>query len=43
MEVAAGDRVPADIVLISANEMRVNNSTLTGETEDLLRDPNRKS
>jgi len=32
-----GDNVPADCVLLSANEMKVNNSSLTGESEDLLR------
>lgn len=32
-----GDNVPADVILLSANEMKVNNSSLTGESEDLLR------
>ena len=33
----AGDNIPADIVLFTANEMKVNNASLTGESEDLLR------
>jgi len=37
VEVKSGDNIPADIVLISTNEMKVNNSSLTGESEDLLR------
>ena len=32
-----GDNVPADLILIQANEMKVNNASLTGESEDLLR------
>lgn len=34
-----GDNVPADVVLITTNEMKVNNSSLTGESEELLRNP----
>ena len=29
--------MPADIVLIQCTEMKVNNSSLTGESEELLR------
>lgn len=32
-----GDNIPADVVLFKANEMKVNNASLTGESEDLLR------
>lgn len=32
-----GDNIPADIVLFNASEMKVNNASLTGESEDLLR------
>lgn len=32
-----GDNIPADLVLFEANEMKVNNASLTGESEDLLR------
>lgn len=32
-----GDNIPADCILFNANEMKVNNASLTGESEDLLR------
>ena len=32
-----GDNIPADIVLFEVSEMKVNNSSLTGESEDLIR------
>ncbi len=32
-----GDNIPADCVLLEASEMKVNNASLTGESEDLLR------
>ena len=34
-----GSNVPADCILIKTNEMKVNNASLTGESEDLLRLP----
>ena len=37
IKVKGGDNIPADLVLISCNEMKVNNASLTGESEDLLR------
>ena len=37
IKVKGGDNIPADIVLISVNEMKVNNASLTGESEDLIR------
>lgn len=42
VEVNIGESVPADIVLITTNEMKVNNSSLTGESEELMRDPEEK-
>lgn len=38
----AGDQIPADVVLMTSNEMKVNNASLTGESEDLLRQSNVK-
>ncbi len=37
VDVEIGDNVPADIILIKSNEMKVNNSSLTGESDELLR------
>lgn len=37
IQIKGGDNVPADVILIMANEMKVNNASLTGESEDLLR------
>ena len=37
IKLIGGDNVPADCILFQANEMKVNNSSLTGESEDLLR------
>lgn len=42
VEINSGDNIPADVVLIKANEMKVNNSSLTGESEELLRVPEEK-
>jgi P-type E1-E2 ATPase len=42
IELTSGDNIPADIVLIKASEMKVNNSSLTGESKELLRDPELK-
>ena len=35
VEINNGDNVPADVVLIKVNDMKVNNSSLTGESEDI--------
>ena len=35
--IKAGDKIPADIRIIKSNEMRVDNSSLTGESKMLLR------
>jgi sodium/potassium-transporting ATPase subunit alpha len=37
IELKAGKNIPADVVLITATEMKVNNASLTGESDDLLR------
>lgn len=43
VEINIGDNVPADVVLIQTTEMKVNNASLTGESEDLLRLPEERS
>ena len=37
VKIKGGDNVPADMILFSTNEMKVNNASLTGEPEELLR------
>jgi P-type E1-E2 ATPase len=37
VEIGTGDNIPADVVLIKTNEMKVNNASLTGESEEILR------
>lgn len=37
IEMKSGDKVPADIRITMSNEMKVDNSPLTGESEPLLR------
>lgn len=39
VEVISGEKVPADIRILSSIEMKVDNSPLTGEVEPLLRSP----
>jgi len=39
VEVNLGDNIPADLVIIKSSEMKVNNASLTGESEELLRVP----
>ncbi|MCB0370673.1 MAG: hypothetical protein KDD45_14925 [Bdellovibrionales bacterium] len=39
VEVVSGEKVPADIRILTSIEMRVDNSPLTGEVEPLLRSP----
>jgi len=43
VEVNIGDNIPADMIIIKSNEMKVNNASLTGESEELLRNPDEKS
>eukprot|EP00347_Sterkiella_histriomuscorum_P019012 403343303 len=42
IEIKVGEKVPADVVLIQTSEMMVNNASLTGESKDLLRNPEEK-
>ena len=37
VHIKGGDNIPADIVLFEVSEMKINNASLTGESEDLLR------
>lgn len=37
--VKGGENIPCDICVFKANEMKVNNASLTGESEDILIDP----
>merc|ERR1711990_1121860 len=39
MGVKGGENIPCDICVFKANEMKVNNASLTGESEDILIDP----
>lgn len=43
VEIQIGDNVPADVVLFKTSEMKVNNASLTGESEDILRIPEEKT
>ena len=35
--VSTGENIPCDLVIFKSTEMKVNNASLTGESEDLLR------
>lgn len=39
VKIKGGDNVPADVRILDCYEMKVNNASLTGESEDLLRGP----
>jgi len=39
VQVKTGENIPCDIVVIKSNEMKVNNASLTGESEDIQIDP----
>lgn len=43
VEIQAGDRVPADIRLVKCSQLRVDNSSLTGESEPQTRSPEKSS
>lgn len=43
VDIPTGENIPADVVLIKTSEMKVNNASLTGESEDLLRLPEEKT
>jgi P-type E1-E2 ATPase len=37
--IKGGENIPCDVVINKSNEMKVNNASLTGESEDILIDP----
>jgi len=39
VQVKTGENIPCDIVICKSNEMKVNNASLTGESEDIQIDP----
>jgi len=39
VQVKTGENIPCDIVVFKCNEMKVNNASLTGESEDIQIDP----
>lgn len=39
VKIKGGDNIPADVRILESNEMKVNNASLTGESEDILRKP----
>ena len=39
-EIGLGDNMPSDVIIIKSSEMKVNNASLTGESEELVRVPN---
>jgi len=39
VQVKTGENIPCDIVVFRSNEMKVNNASLTGESEDIQIDP----
>ena len=39
VEINIGENIPADVIIIKSSEMKVNNASLTGESEELLRVP----
>lgn len=43
VKIKGGDNVPADMIMYETNEMKVNNASLTGEPEELLRKPDLKA
>ena len=43
VEIPCGESIPADVVLFKTSEMKVNNASLTGESEDLARIPDEKN
>lgn len=42
VDINIGDNIPADVIIIKSNDMKVNNASLTGESEELLRIPEQK-
>lgn len=41
--VSTGQNIPADIIIIQCSDLKVNNSSLTGESEELERTPETKA
>lgn len=39
MVVSTGENIPCDLVIFKSTEMKVNNASLTGESEDINIDP----
>lgn len=39
VKLKGGDNIPADVRILECSEMKVNNASLTGESEDLIRRP----
>jgi len=39
VRVKIGENIPADIILFEASELKVNNASLTGESEDIFKKP----
>ena len=39
--VSTGENIPCDIVIFKSSDMKVNNVSLTGESEDILIDPDK--
>lgn len=39
VEIHIGENIPADVVIVQSSEMKVNNASLTGESEEMLRVP----
>ena len=41
--IKGGENIPCDVVIYKSNEMKVNNASLTGESEDILIDPSQEA
>ena len=41
--VKGGENIPCDVVIFKSNEMKVNNASLTGESEDIVIDPSQEA
>ena len=37
IKLEGGNRIPADVILYKCNELKVNNASLTGEAEEILK------
>jgi sodium/potassium-transporting ATPase subunit alpha len=43
IDIELGESIPADVIIIRSDDMKVNNASLTGESEELLRIPDEKA